>query len=53
MMALPVGNIQPIEDLRTDFDASVNYMRAYISSSNDPDVQNVAGFDRKKTGSDN
>jgi hypothetical protein len=39
MMALPVGTIQPIEDLRIDFDASVNYMRAYISSSNDPDVQ--------------
>jgi hypothetical protein len=52
-MAIPVGTIRAIEDLRTDFDASVNYLRAFISSSNESEVRNVAGFDRAKAGKNN
>jgi hypothetical protein len=47
---IPVGTIRAIEDFCTDFDASVNYLRAFISSSNYSEVQNVAGFDRAKAG---
>jgi hypothetical protein len=45
-LSIPVGTIRSIEDLRTDFDASVNYyLRDFISSSNYPESRYVAGFD--------
>jgi hypothetical protein len=43
-MAIPVGMIRAIEDIRTNFDVSVNYLRGFISSSNNPELQHVAGF---------
>jgi hypothetical protein len=43
-MAIPVGMLKALEDLRTDFDGSVNYLRAFISSSIEPEVRNVAGL---------
>jgi hypothetical protein len=49
-MAIPVGMFKAIEDLCTDFDVRVNYSRAFISSSNEPEVRNVAGLERSKTG---
>jgi hypothetical protein len=52
-MEIPIGTIQAIEDLRTDFYASVNYLRAFISISNDSEVRNNSGLDRAKAGKNN
>jgi hypothetical protein len=49
-MAVPCATVRAHDTLRTDFDACVNYLRAFISSSNDQDVRNIAGLDRKKRG---
>jgi hypothetical protein len=47
-MAVPVATIRALEPLRSDFDASVNYLRAFISNSNEQEIRNVAGFTGKK-----
>jgi hypothetical protein len=52
MMAIPVGTILAIEDLRTDFDVSVSYLCVFISLPNEPEVRNAAGPVRNKTGKD-
>jgi hypothetical protein len=49
-MAVATAAIRAIDDLRTDFDASVNYLRAYITSSGEHEVRNVSGFAGKKSG---
>jgi hypothetical protein len=46
-MAVPVATIRAQDNLRGDFDASVNYLKAFLSQTEQPDHRNVASMNRK------
>jgi hypothetical protein len=52
-MAIPVATIHANGVLCTDSDASLKYLHAFISSSNDSGVRIVAGFEGKEAGNNN
>jgi hypothetical protein len=47
-MAVPVATIRAQDNLRTDFDASVNYLRSFIISSELGELRNIAAFETRK-----
>jgi hypothetical protein len=46
-MAVPVATIRAQDNLRGDFDASVNYLKAFLSQTEQPDHRNVASMNSK------
>jgi hypothetical protein len=47
-MSVPSATIQATESLKSSFDASVNYLRAFISSTEVADTRNVSDIGTKK-----
>jgi hypothetical protein len=47
-MAAAIATIKAIDTLRSDFDGSVNYLRAFLSNNTEHDVRNVSGISGKR-----